>query len=229
MQDELMDVMDRVPAHALSVYLFLSKRADLDTKIGMSQQEISRATRLSVGAVRDALGWLEQPMYKDATLKTVEEIAPFIRITPAKGYHNITLLPPYVDAEQRIRFTFEDTDDRRLANLEKEVRRLASRNPRSRFSTYFRGEKQALIREIEGDLGRAVSIEEAFLLGAMVHSAGVERVKAAWRKKASEHERPIIAIYAMFMQKAFGKVRKESQEQESEVRYQPVARDETVI
>lgn len=227
MQDELMHVFDRIPPHALSVYLYLAKHAELDTRVGVTQQEISRATRLSVGAVREALGWLEEPTYKDATLKTADVISPFIKITPAKGYHNITLLPPYA-IESRVRFTFEDTDDRRIAVLEKELRRLAGKTNRTRFSVYFRGEKHALLREIEGDLGRAVTVEEAFLLGGMTHVASVERVRVAWRTKAAQMDRPIVGLYAMFMRAAFGNVRKETKEID-DVEYQPIVRDESSV
>lgn len=236
MTDELMEIMDRIPPHALSVYLFMEHRSTLETKVGMTQQEISRATRLSVGAVRDALGWLEQPYYKDAGYamdvdhKQVDSIAPLIRIRPAQGkpYHNVTLLPPYVGKEQRIRFTFEDTDSRRLGNLEKEVRRLATKKNRSQFSIYFRGEKHAMMREIESDIGRAVSIEEAFLLGSMTALVGPERVKIAWRTKAADMDKPILALYAMFNRQAFGKVRKDVQERDA-VEYKPIVRDEEAL
>lgn len=227
MQDELMDVLDRIPPHALSVYLYLAKRAELDAKIGVTQQEISRATRISVGAVREALGWLEQPTYKDATLKRADVISPFISITASGKHHNIKLLPPYA-VETRIRFTFEDTDDRRIAVLEKELRRLAGKTNRTRFSVYFRGERHAMMQEIESDIGRAVTVEEAFLLGAMTHAAGPERVRAAWRTKAAHMERPIVGLYAMFMRSAFGKIRQETEERD-DVEYQPIVRDESAV
>jgi hypothetical protein len=230
MRDELVQILSRVPSDALSVYLFVEARASLDTKVGLTQQEVSRATRLSVAAVRESLGWLEQPSYRDAGLKTIDPLAPFVSIDPKGKAYLITCLEPYSDG-RRLRFTFQDTDDRRIAVLETELRRLARNDPSSaRLSLYLKGERQALIREIEGDLGRPITVHEAFLLGELVSMVSVERVRTQWRTKAHQMSKPIIGITAMFKNKAFGaKAKHDVPEEEGDVSYQPLVRDDTPV
>lgn len=228
MRDEFLQVMDRVPNEALKVFLYLQGRASLDTRVGMTQQEISRATRLSVGAVRDSLGWLSSPSYIDAGLKTQEEIAPFISLRKVSNYFEVILLEPYAQGE-KIKFTFEDTDSRRIATLEQEVRRLAtSRKQNSRLSLYIRGERGALLKEMENDLGRGLSQEEAFLMGGVMHMYGVERIRTAWRTKAAEMDKPIVGIYATFMGRAHG-ASVVKQEQKKEVSYPRFTRTEELV
>lgn len=228
MKEELSQILHRIPSHALSVYLYIDHRSRLDIRVGLTQQEISRTTRLSVGAVREALGWLEQPSYRDAGLTKNDEIAPLIRIEKFKSAHKITMLPPYSD-NQEIRFTFEDTDQRRIKTLEDEIRRLAvPQRQTSRLSLYIKGERQQLISEIEGDLGRPLTVEEAYLLGGVTHQFGVERIKSAWRQKASRLDKPVVGIYAMFMNQAFGKS-VVSAEEPQEIEYQTYVRDEEIV
>jgi hypothetical protein len=194
----------------------------------MTQQEISRATGRSVGSVRQILGWLTEPTYKDANLKEPEALAPFIRIAPKGKTHIVTLLPPYNDSRE-IRFSFEDTDSRRIKVLEDEVRRLATKDVQSsKLSLYLKGDKQALVAEIEGDLGRALSKQECFLMGGMIEMVGPDRVKTAWRTKAAYLDKPVVALYAMFLNKALGQfVPKE--EKVKEVHYPRITRDEEPV
>lgn len=206
MRDEFTQVMDRIPSEPLKVYVYLYNRSTVDTRVGMTQQEISRATRLSVGAVRESLGWLEEPTYRDAALKTVEPIVPFVLIYPRGKAHIIELVPPYVAENMEIRFTFEDTDSRRIGVLEKEVRRLASKRGSNKLTLYFKGERQALIAEIEGDLGRGLTHQETWMLSGLVHQFSVERIRKEWRTKAHQYDldKPLVRMYAMFMNKAHG-------------------------
>jgi len=203
----LLEVYDHIPHEYRSVYLYLVQRAQADARLGMTQQEVSRFTRLSVLAVREALGWLESPVTYDATRpKQVPEIAPFIKITASGKRHKITLLSPYVDDDLSIAFTFEDKDQQRIATLEKEVLRLSSvtKQPK-KLSSFLKGERAAVISEIERDIGRNVTLDEAFMLGGVVLSFGPERLKGAWRTKAHQMNKPIRDICAMFFNQAFGK------------------------
>ena len=227
MRDAFVQTMDRMPSEALRVYLYLQHRARLDTKIGVTQQEISRATRLSVGAVRESLGWLVEPTYKDALLKA-EPILPYIKITKTEKAHAITLLEPYEDT-LRLHFTFEDTDSRRVAVLEKEIRRLAkTRGEKSDLSLYIKGDRASLLSEIESDLGRPLTQSEAFLMGGVLHHFGVDRVRSVWRRQASNMEKPIVGIYALFMNNAKGASVVEK-EPRKEVSYRPFERTEELV
>lgn len=218
--------LSRMPNHALAVFLFLQERAAMDTRIGLTQQEIGRGTRLSVEAVRESLGWLSDPSCADALLQT-PEIAPFITISKFSNAHKITLLPPYVIEKVDIRFTFDDTDQRRIKVLEEELRRIAKTKGTDRLSIYLRGDRANIVGEIESDIGRTITKEEAFLLGAICEAYGTERLKTAWRRHAPNNDRPIHAIYAMFLNKRFGQSVDYSEEME-EITYAPIVRDEHV-
>jgi hypothetical protein len=229
MNDAVLQVQERIPLEALSVYTFLTARSDLDLKVGLTQQEISRTTRLSVGAVREALGWLEQPSYLDSALKVATEIAPFISVKKYSTAYKITLLQPYSE-ERAIRFTFEDTDSRRIKLLEDEVRRLSKPVvQKSRLSMYLKGDKGSVIAEIESDLGRPITVEDAFLLGSILDGYGPERVRAAWRRHAANLPNPIRGIYAMFIKERFGVRTFEKEERIEEFDYPKFVRDKTIL
>jgi hypothetical protein len=139
--------------------------------------------------------------------------------------HKIKLLVPYVPEEHVIQFTFEDTDSRRIAVLEKEVTRLASRKGQtSKLSLYIKGERQQVVAEVEQDLGRALTVEESFLLGGILHLFGIERVKKAWRTKAHDMTRPVVGIYAMLINGTSGKAYKPS-DKVPETKYAPIIRE----
>lgn len=233
MKAELVHIMNRIPPEPLRVYLYLLERASREIRIGLTQQEISRATRLSVGAVRESLGWLEQPFWHDAGLvdDSVKDSS-FVSLRKISNYYEIVLLVPYSEGE-KIKFTFDDTDSRRIEVLEKEVRRLSSKSAQEgKVSIFLRGERQNLIAEIEGDLGRGLSKQETWLLSGIVHEFGPERVKKAWRQKAHELDKPIIALYAMFINKALGKGSQklgEKAPEDQEVRYRKVDRTQEFV
>lgn len=235
MNDMLAQVLPRIPPEPLRVYLYLKERASKDIRIGLTQQEVSRATRLSVGAVRESLGWLEKPYYRDAGLKepAEDELVGYIVLRKISNYYEIVLLTPWADGE-KIKFTFDDTDSRRIEVLEKEIRRLSSRSvTQNKLSMYLKGERQHLIAEIEGDLGRSMTQQEVWLLSGMVHQFGPERVKKQWRQKAHQLDKPFVALYAMFMNKALGKsgqtLGEKTPEGEGEVRYRKVNRTEEFV
>lgn len=225
MTDDLMLVQPRIPSEPKTVLFYLLQRSQSGTRVGLTQQEISRATRLSVGAVRESLGWLESPLYHDAALTTAEPIAPFISVKKKGKHHKIVLLPPYVSEEREVAFTFEDTDSRRIATLEQEILRLTTtRSQTSKLSMYLKGEKQQLIAEIESDLGRSITIQDAYLLGGMIEKFGPARVRTQWRRRAHTMDRPVIGLWAMFMNEAFGKPVK-MEDKESNVTYRTMEKE----
>lgn len=231
MNDALIQVMNKMPPHALSVFLFLEHRSRLDTKIGVTQQEVSRATGYSVDRVREALGWLERPPpITMAALKVAPELPPFVAVTAFSKAHKITLLEPYVVPERWVRFTFEDTDSRRIGVLENELRRLATKSRQtSRLALAIQGKPQQVIAQMEGDLGRPLTNEESYLLGAMIGQFGPERVKQAWNRHAADMDDPMRGLYAMFMNKYFGKRAEPSPEKDTEVAYQKITRDDQLL
>lgn len=215
MTESFVQVMNRIPPAALAVFVFLEDRSKMDTKIGVTQQEISRATGYSVGSVRSALGWLEDPTQQDSQLKDVGALGSFLTIKKYSNAYKITLLEPYVDVERWVRFTFEDFDSRRIETLEKELRRLSrDTGERNKLSMYVKGETQNMIAEIEGDLGRNLTIHEAFMLGEISSRVAKERILSAWRRKAHAMKNPVVGIIAMFKNEAFGSLAKVEEEKE---------------
>lgn len=215
MTESFIQVMSRIPPAALAVFVFLEDRSKMDTKIGVTQQEVSRATGYSVGVVRSSLGWLESPTYHDSQLQGDGGLGSFLTVKKFSNAYRITLLEPYVDVQRWVRFTFEDYDSRRIETLEKELRRLArDTGERNKLSMYVKGDTQNMIAEIEGDLGRNLTIHEAFLLGEVSSRVAKERILLAWRRKAHAMKNPVVGIVAMFKNEAFGNLAKVEEEKE---------------
>jgi len=172
------------------VYYYLVERAEADPKVGLTQQELSRQTGLSLDRVRSSLKWLTEN--------------DLIKITKGKNHYLIRLLEPYHE-EVKIPFTYDDTDDMRLATLEREVLRQAGALKQSKsLSSVLNGERAQIIGEIERASG-GLSLVEAYMLGQAVALVGPERLKIAWRTKAHEMKNPIRGVCSMLLNKAYGK------------------------
>lgn len=171
------------------VYYYLVERASADPKIGLTQQELSRHTGLSLAKIRQ-------------TLKELEELS-FIAIKKSTKHSNIHLLEPY-HAPVKIPFTYEDTDDKRILVLEKEVLRLSRGNKENtRLSTLLKGERAEIVAEIERYTG-GLTLVEAYMIGQVISLYGPERLKTAWRTKAHAVKNPVRDVCAMLLNKAYG-------------------------
>lgn len=184
------------------IYYYLVERVSVNPKIGLTQQELSRHSGLSLDRVR-------------GTLKLLQENG-FISVRASGKRHNIFLLEPHHE-EVKIAFTYEDTDDRRIHTLEKEVLRLSQGNKESRnLSTLLQGERAAVVGEIERYTG-GLTLIEAYLIGQALALVGPERLKKAWRTKAHDMKNPVRGVTAMLLNKAYGGVFTGKEERESVV------------
>lgn len=171
------------------IFYYLVERVGADVKVGLTQQELSRHSGLSLDRVR-------------GTLKLLQENG-FISVRASGKRHNIFLLEPHHE-EAKIPFTYEDTDDRRIHTLEKEVLRLSQGNRESRnLSTLLQGERAAVVGEIERYTG-GLTLIEAYLIGQALALVGPERLKKAWRTKAHDMKNPVRGVTAMLLNKAYG-------------------------
>lgn len=193
------------------VYLYLVGRHEADPKVGLTQQELSRQTGLSLHKVRETLKILEEKL--------------FISVRPtSKKRHNIFLLEPH-HSEVKIPFTYEDTDDRRIHILEQEVLRLSQGNKEQRrLSTLLQGERAAVVGEIEAYTG-GLTLVEAYMLGQVISLLGPERLKAAWRKNAHAMKDPVRGVSSMLLNKAYGSGFK-PKEDKTEVTYRKFRRED---
>ena len=171
------------------IYFYLVERAAANPKIGLTQQELSRHSGLSFDRVRGILKQMEEKGY--------------IKVTASGKRHNINLLEPFHEPV-RIAFTYEDTDDRRLLSLEKEVMRLSQgAKEGTRLSTLLKGDRAEVVSEIERDTG-GLTLIEAYLVGQVIALVGPERLKKAWRTKAHEMKNPVRGVCSMLLNKAYG-------------------------
>lgn len=171
------------------IYFYLVERAAANPKLGLTQQELSRHSGLSLDRVRGILKQMEGNGY--------------LKVTPSGKRHNINLLEPYHEPV-RIPFTYEDTDDRRIIALEKEVLRLSlGAKENTRLSTLLKGERAEIVSEIERYTG-GLTLVEAYMIGQAIALVGPERLKKAWRTKAHEMKNPVRDICSMLLNKAYG-------------------------
>lgn len=179
------------------IFYYLVERAGANPKVGLTQQELSRHSGLSLDRVR-------------GTLKLLQENG-FISVRASGKRHNIFLLEPHHE-EVKIPFTYEDTDDRRIHALEKEVLRLSQGNKENRkLSSLLQGERAAVIGEIERYTG-GLTLVEAYLLGQALSLVGPERLKKAWRTKAHDMKDPVRGVTAMLLRGAYGNTFKGKEE-----------------
>lgn len=172
------------------IYYYLVERVSVSPKIGLTQQELSRHSGLSLDRVR-------------GTLKVLQDNG-YLSVRPSGKRHNIFLLEPYHE-EVKIPFTYEDTDDKRILILEKEILRLTQGNKESKsLSSLLQGERAAVVSEIERYVGK-LTLVEAYMIGQALALVGPERLKNAWRSKAHEMKDPVRGITAMLLNKAYGK------------------------
>ena len=206
-REELIQDLPYIPSDALRVLLALMDRHRMKTKVGMSITELARITDLGTVAVGRSLLWLADPVYQHHPTKE-QETTPFIKIVPRSKYFSINVEPYWLgETAPAFPFTYDNTDETKILTLEKELRRLSTQKPTtSGLTGVLRGEELLLVSEVERDLGRALSVDEAFLMGKLVSGYNPERVKKLWREKfALIPKNQIRAIYGMLWNGKSGK------------------------
>jgi hypothetical protein len=215
LREELIEHLPLIPSDALRVLLVLMDRHRVQetTRNGLTLTELARATDLGLESVGRSLLWLQTPQVKSHPTKE-NEIVPFIHMEAKSKHFTLRVDAFWIDANlhKPIPFTFDNTDSTKLATLEKEIRRLSTlRSSSSGLTAVLRGEEQQLVGEIERDLGRGVTIPEAWLLGKSVQGFNPSRVKTLWRQKHALSKDPIRAIYAMLTRGKLGQGAKQSE------------------
>lgn len=198
----------RVPPDVFRVSLALVNRAQKESLIGVTVNELSRTTGLSRLVVVESLNWL----------KKNPEGAPFLTLRKAKGHQRITLNKLYVDNTNVLLFTAADTDETRIARVEQAMLN-ASRtqySDRSGLTEVTSPSEAQLIEEIERTMGRALTLTDAFFLGKLLRGYGVERVQNVFRQQRRAKE-PLRAVYAILENGARGK--SNPQASAKEIRY----------
>jgi DNA-binding MarR family transcriptional regulator len=177
--------------------LLVREEAQENLKLGLTITELARQAGLSTGNCANALERLA-----DQGL---------IRIAPHKNHREITISLHLTGRERSviIPFSYDNKDEKKIENKEKEVRVLereltTRRNKeRSGIADTVQGEERNVIVEMESFMGRGFDAVEAYWLGQSVARFGPERVKQAFRKSRSARNLTK-AITAMLRNKAFG-------------------------
>ena len=156
---------------------------------------------MSVLVVEDAIKWLRK----------YPEDKPFLTLTKKETYYTLKLGSLYVDEAMSIPFTFDNTDQKRIAMLEKELltQRLGTKyTDTSGLAEGISEVEAAIVQEIERTLARGLTITEAYYLSRIISSYGTQRVINTFRGQRRAKE-PLRAAYAILTKggkgKAFGK------------------------
>lgn len=189
-----------VPPDALKVWLVLLERqtAQKRLKVGLSIAELARRSDLGTESTLRALQWLETNDY--------------LTVAPKGRAHIIELSQTFTNDEcTPLPFTYTNTDEKKITTIEKELSRLEHEYTRylkgrePDLATFYTGDKAAMLREIQGDIRRPLTANEAMLLGEIVGSFNHERIMQTWRKKAATAKHPIKALVALMWNQAAGK------------------------
>jgi hypothetical protein len=229
LRPELIDALPYMPSDALRVLLVLMDRhrLQLTTKVGLSITELARTADLGVESTARALLWLSDPNANNhPDRKTQPTIEHFIVLTKRSNRYDIQVSPFWLGRDAKpIPFTYDNTDQTKIATIEKELRRIATDTQRgqvkssSGLTSILKGEERLIVDEIERDLGRGLSPFEIWAVSEIVEGYGPERTKMLWRGKAHLSENPIRTIYALYQNAKFGKSNKKVERGLDEVVY----------
>lgn len=213
---DFIEKLKTMPGDALKVYFYLVARQKTQKglKIGLSLPELARSIDVGTESTKFFLWWLAEQQ--------------LIVITP-KGTNHVIEVHPYYPGEPAtlIPFTYKNTDETKLLKAEQEIARLQLRATRdilgreSGVANACKGDERDVVMEIERDLGRGLSREEAYTLGRCMSAFGPDRVKSTWRRKAATAKNPLPALSAMMWNETTGKPAKPREI----TRKEPIIRD----
>lgn len=205
----LIDKFTEYTPDELKVYIYLDHRSQQNyIKTGLTLTELARQTNLG----------------REAAYRAVTGLQGFntISLEETKRKNVYRLLMNVVLDEDAIYypipFTFDNTDETKLAILEKELLRMRQQyendllGQQSNLRNYLKGDERELIIAIEGDLKRGLSSIECYLLGKLMSSFGPERVRKTWIGRAHAAKNPIPALSAMLWNGVAGKGAKQREE-----------------
>lgn len=180
-----------LPSEALKVYVALQERAQCETRVGLTENELARTCGLSSVIIFSML----QELIDMALIEHVQD----------GGKRTII-----IDGI-KIPYSAENTDDTRLSVLEEELRRISkNRTEKSGLENFYRNSDVGnLILEIE-NRGWALTVNEAFLLGQAIQKFGPKRVQAAYRQMRRA-KNPIPAVWASLQNGMKGQGAKEQE------------------
>lgn len=186
-------------AETFKVFMFLAARQQMQkgVKLGLSVSELARLCDLGTTTVKQAL----KTLVTDGLIVMQEKGKNFI----------ITLNSYYTDESIPIPFTYQNTDENKLQTVETELRRLQLQQTHDKLgresgiAAKLSDDKRDVVTTIERDLGRALTTEEAFIIGQLLGGFDPTRVKVTWQRKAATAKNPIRALHAMMWNGVAGK------------------------
>lgn len=155
-----LDMQGQIPTDYFRVLSALVSRASADIPLGLSANELSRLSGMSVLNVENALDWL----------KKHPEGKPLIGMRKQKEHYRLSFDEFYFGQGYILAYTKDYTDHKRLAVLEQEfTAKHRNKYPdRSGLSQQLQAPDNAIAEEVEYTLGRALTITEAYFLGKLL-------------------------------------------------------------
>lgn len=193
----VIELLPQLSAEAVVVLVYLVDRSHVQKElgIGLTAKELARSCGIAPTSVARAMRELI--------------VFDLIAITEKPKYLEVTVKDTVTSDGGPIPFTYNDTDDTKIAKLETEVRRLRLQSERDRTGTMSglvdvsEGEERALYQEIERR-GFGLTPNEANILGKCVQKFGPDRTRNTYRRMKSRPN-PIIATYAALQNGIMGK------------------------
>lgn len=200
---EFIEEMSLLPAEDVKVYLALCERSQLQetTKMGLTASELSRLSGVHTSTLARSLQRLDVASF----LMLVEK--------STKTRVDIELARDFVPKAKLIPFTWDNTDETKIAKVEAEMRRLVrqQQNPsESGLASILQGEPRDIVVELENKRGTALSSNDIWNLASMMSKFGPERTKKTIRQMYRQRD-PIRAAYGALLKGAKGQSAKQSE------------------
>lgn len=204
--------LETLDGDTLKIYLVLIERAKQELKMGLTIQELARLANVGTITAKRAIEFLASEGY--------------INLVAHSDYFKLDINEYWVGEKTKtFSFSYKNTDENRLKVAERELYRLTQNykrdilKERSGVTTFLKGDEQAVVAEIERDLGRGFTHGESYYLGRLISSYGPERVKDVWRRQAATAKNPMRALYALLTAGQRGTKREQREYVDTDVKY----------
>lgn len=207
--------LDDFDGDTLKIYLALIERAKQELKVGLTLSELARIANVGTKTAKRAMEFLVAEGY--------------VNLVEHSNHYKLDINEYWIGEKTKtLSFSYKNTDEERLRIAEKEIYRLTQSykrdilKERSGVTTFLRGDAQAVVAEIERDLGRGLEHGESYYLGYLISSYGAGRVKDVWRKQAATAKSPVRALYAILVKGGRGTPNPQKEYIDTDVKYPPL-------
>lgn len=207
---EFGEYLKEISGDDVKVAVALAYRASLNPPQRLTLPELARLSGLGTKTTQSSL----------FNLKEIGFIAFVGDVGPKEDITIHDRLSNQLDTKT-IAFSWKNTDDKRLTDMEQWLRSLAKSKylsgEHSNLFAQLQGDAKALVGEIEQDYGRPLNTMEAYTLGRLTREFDCGRIKTAWRKAGGRNR--ILSVAGMMKRRAVGSGAKIEESKPNEIKY----------